>query len=218
MAFGIQEPADGFQPTSTNRIQTIDNNAEERVLVPQPSESPRDPLNWSRIKKELCFLTILLGSFATGSLGPLFVPGFAVLAAHFDVPLTSITLLNGSLVMALGVSAYLCACFAAVFGKRIVYLITTTILVVTCCWAAASKSYTSLLVSRVFQGEKLIPLPLYTVTVKLIIHHNRHGNGRLLRPCRHSLAKRSLLCPRTWFPRRPLELWRHCVRQPHTRD
>ncbi|KAF3400285.1 hypothetical protein DPV78_005518 [Talaromyces pinophilus] len=152
MAFGIQEPADGFQPTSTDRIQTIDNNAEERVLVPQPSDSPRDPLNWSRIKKELCFLTILLGSFATGSLGPLFVPGFAVLVTHFDVPLTSITLLNGSLVMALGVSAYLCACFAAVFGKRIVYLVTTTILVVTCCWAAASKSYTSLLVSRVFQG------------------------------------------------------------------
>lgn len=153
MAFGIQEPTDGFQPTSTNRIQTIDNNAGERVLVPQPSVSPRDPLNWSRVKKELCFLTILLGSFATGSLGPLFVPGFAVLVAQFDVPLTSITLLNGSLVMALGVSAYLCACFAAVLGKRIVYLITTAILVVTCCWAAASKSYTSLLVSRVFQGD-----------------------------------------------------------------
>ncbi|KAF5014925.1 hypothetical protein F66182_13922, partial [Fusarium sp. NRRL 66182] len=102
MAFGIQEPTDGFQPTSTNRIQAIDNNAGELVLVPQPSESSRDPLNWSRVKKELCFLTILLGSFATGSLGPLFVPGFTVLVAHFDVPLTSITLLNGSLVMALG--------------------------------------------------------------------------------------------------------------------
>ncbi|KAE8555778.1 hypothetical protein TMatcc_003054 [Talaromyces marneffei ATCC 18224] len=153
MAFGIQEPADSFQSTSTNRIQSTDSTT-ERVLVPQPSDSPQDPLNWPRIKKELCFLTILLGSFATGSLGPLFVPGFAVLVAHFNVPLTSITLSNGSLVTALGVSAYLCACFAAVFGNRIVYLVTTTIVVVTCCWAAASKSYTSLLVSRVFQAAK----------------------------------------------------------------
>ncbi|EEA28599.1 conserved hypothetical protein [Talaromyces marneffei ATCC 18224] len=151
MAFGIQEPADSFQSTSTNRIQSTDSTT-ERVLVPQPSDSPQDPLNWPRIKKELCFLTILLGSFATGSLGPLFVPGFAVLVAHFNVPLTSITLSNGSLVTALGVSAYLCACFAAVFGNRIVYLVTTTIVVVTCCWAAASKSYTSLLVSRLGMG------------------------------------------------------------------
>ena len=218
MAFGIQEPADGVQPTSTNRIQTIDNNAEERVLVPQPSESPRDPLNWSRIKKELCFLTILLGSFATGSLGPLFVPGFAVLVAHFDVPLTSITLLNGSLVMALGVSAYLCACFAAVFGKRIVYLVTTTILVVTCCWAAASKSYISLLVSRVFQGKAHPYFSLHRDSKANDSIYIRFRNGGLLRPCRHSLAKRSLLCPRTWFPCRSLELWCHCIRQPDTRD
>ncbi|KAL4908877.1 hypothetical protein BDW74DRAFT_165598 [Aspergillus multicolor] len=122
------------------------------TTVPGPSDSPLDPLNWSRTRKELLFATIVLGSCATGSLGPLLVPGFAVMAAELNIDLTSVTLLNGSLVMALGVSAYLCSCFAMCYGKRVVYLFTTVLLVASCCWAAASKSYESLIAARVFQG------------------------------------------------------------------
>ncbi|KAL4877960.1 major facilitator superfamily domain-containing protein [Aspergillus karnatakaensis] len=113
----------------------------KQALVPVPSRSPLDPLNWSRTKKELLFATIIFGSCATGSLGSVLVPGFAVISAELDVDLSSVTLLNGSLVMALGVSAYLCACCASVYGKRVLYLVTTIVLVVSCCWAAASPSY-----------------------------------------------------------------------------
>ncbi|KAJ5368357.1 uncharacterized protein N7496_008117 [Penicillium cataractarum] len=154
MAFGILEPATGFQPTSTCKLHTTAQNEEgnNRVLFPQPCQSPLDPLNWSRIRKELLFATIILGSCATGSLGPILVPGFAVVAENLNVSLTNVTLLNGSLVMALGVSAYLCSCVASVYGKRLVYLFTTILLLVSCCWAAASKSYHSLIASRIFQG------------------------------------------------------------------
>ncbi|KAJ5691882.1 hypothetical protein N7462_001305 [Penicillium macrosclerotiorum] len=54
--------------------------------------------------------------------------------------------------MALGISAYVCSCSARCFGKRPVYLFTTILVLAACCWGAASKSYTSLLASRVFQG------------------------------------------------------------------
>ncbi|KAL4795289.1 major facilitator superfamily domain-containing protein [Aspergillus venezuelensis] len=116
------------------------------------SVSSTDPLTWSLLRKEFLFATIILGSCATGSLGPLLVPGFAVVAADLQVDLTSVTLLNGSLVMALGISAYACSSFARCFGKRPVYLFTTLLVLVSCCWAAASKSYSSLIASRVFQG------------------------------------------------------------------
>ncbi|KAJ5584530.1 uncharacterized protein N7459_004330 [Penicillium hispanicum] len=153
MAFGILEPSTGFQPTSTCTLQTTTTTeSNDLVLVPQPSKSSLDPLNWSRIRKELLFATIILGSCITGSLGPVLVPGFTVIAANLDVSLTNVTLLNGSLVMALGVSAYLCSAFASVYGKRVVYLFTVILLLVSCCWAAASKSYNSLIASRVFQG------------------------------------------------------------------
>lgn len=134
--------------------------SKNRQLLFGPSVSSTDPLTWSRLRKELLFATIIFGSCATGSLGPLLVPTFTTLAADLQVSLTSITLLNGSLVMALGVSAYVCSCFARCFGKRLVYLFTTILVVAACCWAAASKSYTSLLASRVFQGKILVPSPM----------------------------------------------------------
>ncbi|KAL4961176.1 carbon-nitrogen hydrolase [Aspergillus stella-maris] len=121
-------------------------------LLSEPSVSSTDPLTWSRPRKEFLFATIILGSCATGSLGPLLVPGFAVVAADLQVDLTSVTLLNGSLVMALGISAYACSAFARCFGKRPVYLFTTLLVLASCCWAAAAKSYCSLIASRVFQG------------------------------------------------------------------
>ncbi|KAH8892705.1 MFS transporter-like protein [Thozetella sp. PMI_491] len=155
MTFGILDVASGAHPSGTSIIQDTPPSGESMkriVLVPSPSKSPEDPLNWTRLKKEVLFATILLGSCATGSLGPVLVPGFADVAVYLQVGLTSVTLLNGSLVMALGVSAYLCSCFAEIYGKRLVYIFTTVLLLVSCCWAAASNSYGSLVASRVFQG------------------------------------------------------------------
>lgn len=133
------------RPSSIPSIAYI---RDHKMLISQTSGSTLAP-----VRKELLFATIIWGSCATGSLGPLLVPGFVVVAADLQVDLTSVTLLNGSLVMALGVSAYACSCFATCFGKRPVYLFTTMLVLVSCCWAAASKSYSSLIASRVFQGR-----------------------------------------------------------------
>ncbi|KAJ5770826.1 uncharacterized protein N7511_002877 [Penicillium nucicola] len=153
MAFGVLEPVTGIQPSSTYKVES-DDHAETKVQVrvPRPSSSHLDPLNWSRPRKELLFATIILGSCFTGSLGPVLVPGFGIVARDLDVSLTNVTLLNGSLVMALGVSSYLSASFSMIFGKRAVYLFTTILLLVSCCWAGASKSYVSLLASRLGMG------------------------------------------------------------------
>lgn len=39
------------------------------VLVPQPSESPRDPLNWPQWKKELLLLIISIDTAVVGAWG-----------------------------------------------------------------------------------------------------------------------------------------------------
>lgn len=158
MPFFILEPADGTpHPSGTSVIQDHAHHQSatmQVILVPSPSDSLFGPLNWPRYRKELLFAVLLFGSCATGSLGPLLVSGFADLAKHFDLDLTNIALLNDSLVMLLGVSAYLCCSLAEVLGKRLVYISTTCLLLVSCCWAAASTSYESLLASRILQGTQ----------------------------------------------------------------
>ncbi|KAJ5681338.1 uncharacterized protein N7477_001278 [Penicillium maclennaniae] len=128
MAFGVLESKLDSCPSGSTNIQSDLSNAgmeSHMERVPRPSDSPLDPLNWPRARKELLFATIVLGSCATGSLGPVLVPGFTAVAHELQVSVGHITLLNGALVMALGVSAYLCSSSTAIFGKRLVYIFTT---------------------------------------------------------------------------------------------
>lgn len=104
MAFGILEAKRDSSPPGTSLLtgsgQEHRGSATSIVLTPAPSKSPRDPLNWSSTRKELAFLTIILGTCGTGVIGPLLVPGFPIIAAAFEITLTQVTLLNGSLVSA----------------------------------------------------------------------------------------------------------------------
>lgn len=109
-------------------------------------------LQWNRLKTELAFATIVLGASISGVIGPLLVPGLTIVATDLDVPLSKITVSNGALVMALGISAYICNVLARIYGTRLIFLLTTISLIATCCWGGASKTYLSLLIARIFQG------------------------------------------------------------------
>ncbi|TGO91132.1 hypothetical protein BPOR_0038g00180 [Botrytis porri] len=92
MAFGILEPVSSAIPSGTNLLENLCNasdpdGVETRLfLVPKPSDSPLDPLNWPRYKKGLLFSTIIFGACAAGSLGPVLVPGFTAVVILLDVP------------------------------------------------------------------------------------------------------------------------------------
>ncbi|PVH68727.1 MFS general substrate transporter [Cadophora sp. DSE1049] len=151
MAFGILESRAAYPP-GTSLLELVHSTEVKIVLVPQPSDSRSDPLNWSKVRKEAFFLTIVFGTCATGVIGPVLVPGFSIVAADFGLTLTQVSLLNGSLVMGLGVSAYICAAIAPIYGNRLIYLLTTMLSIVSCVWAASAKSYGSLVGSRTVQG------------------------------------------------------------------
>lgn len=122
------------------------------ILAPQPSDSAADPLNWSKNKKTLYFVGLLITSIGGGIIGPLLVPSFSELSTLFNKPLSTIAQLNGGLVMALGVSSYFCNQLSTIYGKRALFLLTSLLQVAVSIWAACSNSFQSLLAARVFQG------------------------------------------------------------------
>jgi len=123
------------------------------VLVPQPSDSPNDPYNWPRWKKEMFTLVIAYGCGCVGAVGPLLTPAFVPLATEFGVPLQRFTLgCNGSCIVAIAVGSLLCNTLAVKLGKRPVYLATTLGLAVSCFWAAEANSFGSLAGARAIQG------------------------------------------------------------------
>jgi len=155
------------------------------VLVPQPSDSPNDPYNWSRWKKERFTIAFAFGCGAVGgksslescpdsnehsgsrwmlnvgntAVGPLLSPAFVELAAEFDIGLSNFVQgVQGGVIVAIAFGSLICNALAVKYGKRPIYLITTVGLMVTCFWAAAAKSFASLVAARVIQGFCMGPL------------------------------------------------------------
>ncbi|KAL3485098.1 major facilitator superfamily domain-containing protein [Aspergillus germanicus] len=142
----------------------------EIVLVPQPSDSPNDPYNWPRLKKELFTITFGWGCGCTGAVGPLLGAAFVPLAADFGVALnTFVSGVQGGMIAAIAVGSLIFNCLAVKYGKRPVYLVTTLGMMVSCFWAAAAKSFASLVAARVVCGlcmgpfEALVPASIADV-------------------------------------------------------
>jgi MFS family permease len=65
---------------------------------------------------------------------------------------------QGGLIVAIAFGSLICNALAVKYGKRPVYLVTSLGLTVTCFWAAAAKSFVSLVAARVVQGFCMGPL------------------------------------------------------------
>jgi hypothetical protein len=110
------------------------------VLVPQPSDSPNDPYNWSRLKRELFCVAYLFGCGAVGAVGPLLNPALVQAAAEFNVSISSFNEgINGALLMCLAAGTTILNALAVVIGKRPVYLLSATVCTATCFWGANGK-------------------------------------------------------------------------------
>ncbi|KAF9446134.1 MFS general substrate transporter, partial [Macrolepiota fuliginosa MF-IS2] len=122
------------------------------ILVPQPSDDPRDPLNWPRWKKEACFWTLAFTASLDGALSPMVGPGYVLLAKQFGVSVDTIASGFGSILLGLGCFMLAQNALAAKFGHRIVYLCSVFLMFVSCVWCAVSPGIPSIQASRVFQG------------------------------------------------------------------
>ncbi|KAH7383992.1 major facilitator superfamily domain-containing protein [Pyrenochaeta sp. MPI-SDFR-AT-0127] len=147
------------------------------VLIPQPSDSPNDPYNWPRWKKEMFTLVIAYGCGCVGAVGPLLSPAAVPLATDFGVPLQRFSLgCNGACIVAIAVGSLLCNTLAVKLGKRPVYIFTTLGLAVSSFWAAEVKSFGSLAAARTVQGLCMAPFEaLIPASVADIWHVHERG-------------------------------------------
>lgn len=123
------------------------------VLVPQPSEDPNDPLNWSMSKKLTAVMIIGFGACIFAStLGPLLNAGLFVIAAEFDRPLSSITIISGYQLLVAGASGPFVSACSRKWGKRPVFIISSLFGFVGSIVGSATSNYNGLLAARIIQG------------------------------------------------------------------
>jgi hypothetical protein len=80
--------------------------AHRQVLVPQPSDDPNDPLNWSLSWKLACITSASMVTFTQG-FGPLALsPMFPALMKAFDTDLAGAVKFTGLCILVLGFSNF----------------------------------------------------------------------------------------------------------------
>ena len=128
------------------------------VLVPQPSDSPNDPLNWPFWRKCMLMLTITYGAGVVGAFGPIIGAGLVQVAQNLDTSVAQLSKITGDLVLSIGLVLILTAPASVVWGRRPVFIIGNALLLASAIWSACAKDLGSLTASRVIGGMGMAPI------------------------------------------------------------
>ncbi|KAK0265813.1 hypothetical protein B0A54_12923 [Friedmanniomyces endolithicus] len=159
--------------TGTPHHGNVKHGKDGIILVPQPSDDPRDPLNWPLWRRDLITGILCLLSVIASTLSPLLAANTLTLTLYFETSFTNIALLTGYHLLGVGIAGFIFVASARVWGKRHLYLIGTIIIIISSAWGGASgdgnaeatligvqrrkRLYNSLLAARFFQGIGLAP-------------------------------------------------------------
>lgn len=145
------------------------------VLVPQPSDDPHDPLNWSPFWKAMTIFCATAVSFSL-NLGPLaLAPMFDYYIEAYNRSLADVVQFTGVAILVLGFSNFVWVPMATCFGRRPVAIFSSLICAFSSVWRAKANSYDSFMGACVLNGfgagpcETLMP----QVIADIIFLHDR---------------------------------------------
>ncbi|OQV06976.1 hypothetical protein CLAIMM_11472 [Cladophialophora immunda] len=119
------------------------------ILVPAPSNDVNDPLRFPAWKKWAIFANMWMLTFMVNFwLGGL-APGFYLLTLEFNIDASQATGLLSWCFVAAGVANLFWVPTSEYIGRRPVFILSSILLFVCQIWSASSKSYGSILASRV---------------------------------------------------------------------
>lgn len=125
----------------------------EVILVPQPSEDPNDPLNWSYAKKMSIMVIVAYGSVLYAAvLSPLLSPALVIIAAEYGKSIGDITEISGYMLLVTGSVGPLVSALSRKYGKRPQLLIASIFGLLGTVIASAADSYSGLMAGRIIQG------------------------------------------------------------------
>lgn len=147
----------------------------QNVLVPQPSDDPHDPLNWSPFWKNTAIFCATALSFSL-NLGPLaLAPMFGSYIEEWNRSLADVVQFTGVAILCLGFSNFIWVPIMVCFGRRPVAIFATLICVASSIWRALATSYDSFMGACILNGlaagpcESLMP----QVIADVIFLHDR---------------------------------------------
>ncbi|KAK5952314.1 hypothetical protein OHC33_006787 [Knufia fluminis] len=127
-------------------------DATGRVLIPQPSDSPLDPLNWSPWKKRSILIMLAIASFTCDYSAATGASALLVQAETWHISPNTVNHATAGNTFMLGVGGLVTVWLSAYFGRLPVLFYFTVIAAATAIWSAAAGSFESYMASRILNG------------------------------------------------------------------
>ena len=145
---------------ATERLKHGTGRFSHVLLVPQPSDSPNDPLNcterfYSCMLSRSChtdaklgptwrkdFILFIVGMSAAvvGAYGPMLGPGFVIISEQLGITVNVLGEATAWLILTLGICVFFFNPLAKIYGKRPVYVFASIVLLIVSIWVRYAKS------------------------------------------------------------------------------
>ncbi|KAJ5226038.1 MFS transporter [Penicillium chermesinum] len=122
------------------------------VLIPQPSDSSHDPLNWTDSKKRRIIATVAYISMLADYTGGTAIMTVLPQAVEWKLPQQTVQKAVVGNLFSIGACGFFVVAFASYFGRWPVIFAFQCIMVGTCVWCATATSFSSYLGSRIING------------------------------------------------------------------
>lgn len=161
----------------TTHLVDIEEKTKDIVLIPTPSDDPNDPLNWTKTRKYLHVICVVVYVFATGIPGTCIYSILTDIAASDGIHITVAELNAGTgyNFLFLGLGCLIFQPLAMQYGKRPVYLFSTLACAMLSLWQPYIKSNGVWIISKILAGIVTAPieaLPEATIS-DLFFEHER---------------------------------------------
>lgn len=110
------------------------------LLIPQPSDSPNDPLNWPLWKKDTILFIVGMNAAVVGAYGPMLGPGFVTISKELGITVDTISHATAWLILMIGLCVFIFNPLAKIYGKRPVYVFASIIMFVVSIWVSQDRS------------------------------------------------------------------------------
>ncbi|MCJ1286218.1 hypothetical protein MMC26_005563 [Xylographa opegraphella] len=146
-SFSENEDVAGTPPVTTPKL-----DQHGFPLRPQPSDDPKDPLNWNRWLKLFTLLQVsflaFLGPFTQAYINSAYAP----LAASLHITIVEASYQTTIAIVLAGVSPILWSPISNVYGRRPIFIFISAIGIVAHAAAGAAQSWGGILAARAFVG------------------------------------------------------------------
>ncbi|KAL6230898.1 hypothetical protein BDW75DRAFT_248257 [Aspergillus navahoensis] len=122
------------------------------TLIPEPTQDPNDPLNWTILEKYLTCLTVCFFTFLSTFNSSNLVVAVVEISDEFRVTPTRAGYTVCFNLLLMGMGNLLWVPLSRVIGKRPVYLLALLLLTGLNIWTYKASTYGSLLASRIVSG------------------------------------------------------------------